>query len=170
MPDQIKRLLIALILFIALFFLLRYLLIPPTFGKFGHYRAEAIEDAAASPLKHAGRESCRECHESVVEELAAGFHSTLSCEGCHGPAYRHAVHAGKADPENLPDSLRLRRPLERESCARCHDLNPSRIKLSGDSADISIIKMVNVTDHNYFPFGENEEIIRCVECHYSHSP
>ncbi|NQV02015.1 MAG: hypothetical protein HQ542_05185 [Bacteroidia bacterium] len=170
MPDQIKRLLVAFVIFLAIFLLLRYLLIPASFGELGHYRADAIDDVAAYAKKHAGREACKECHEDVVEELSYGFHADLSCEGCHGPAYRHAIYSESADPDNYPDSLRLNKPLERESCARCHDLNASRIKFASDSTEISLVRMVDVKEHNHFIYEETNEIIRCVECHYSHSP
>ncbi|MBC8316156.1 MAG: hypothetical protein ISR57_01350 [Bacteroidales bacterium] len=170
MPDQVKRLLVAFVFFLALFFLLRYLLIPASFGELGHYRAGAIDDEMAYQTKHAGNEACKKCHEEEVEELSYGFHAGLSCEGCHGPALRHASYSESADPDNYPDSLRLSRPMEREHCARCHDLNPSRIKLSSDSTDFSMVRMVDVKEHNHFIYEETNEIIRCVECHYSHSP
>jgi len=170
MPDQIKRLLVAFVIFLAIFLLARFLLIPESFGELGHYRAEAIDDVSAYPLKHAGSEACKECHNDVVEELSYGFHADLACEGCHGPALRHAMYSEMADPENYPDSLKLLRPVERETCARCHDLNASRVKITGDSTDISMVHMVNVNEHNHFVFDETNEIIRCVECHFSHSP
>lgn len=170
MPDQIKRLLVAFAIFIAIFLLARFLLIPASFGELGHYRANAMDDVAAYQKKHAGREACKECHADVVEELSNGFHAKLACEGCHGPAYKHALYSETADPDNYPDSLKLRRPVERETCARCHDYNPSRVKFTPDSTDISMVKMVNVNEHNHFIYEETNEIIRCVECHYSHSP
>jgi hypothetical protein len=129
-----------------------------------------MDDAAADQLKHAGREACKECHADVAEELSFGFHATLACEGCHGPALKHAMYSKMADSENYPDSLKLQRPVERESCARCHDLHAARIKISGDSTDFSAVHMVNVNEHNHFIYEETGEIIRCVECHYSHSP
>ena len=170
MPDQVKRLLVAFVIFIAIFLLLRYLLIPASFGELGHYRADAIDDVAAYPLQHAGREACITCHEGEVEEASYGYHADLSCEGCHGPAYRHAIYSEMADPDNYPDSLRLMRPLEREFCAMCHDLNSSRVKFSSDSTETSMVKMVDVKEHNHFIYEETNEIIRCVECHYPHSP
>ncbi|MBE0646602.1 MAG: hypothetical protein IH596_02340 [Bacteroidales bacterium] len=170
MPDQIKRLLVAFAIFIAIFLLARFLLIPASFGELGHFRADAMDDIAAYHPQHAGREACKECHDDVVEELSYGSHSTLACEGCHGPALKHAMYSASADPGNYPDSLKLRRPVERETCARCHDLNPSRVKFKADSTDISMVRMVNVNEHNHFIYEETNELIRCVECHYSHSP
>ncbi|MFH1159773.1 MAG: hypothetical protein V1733_02355 [bacterium] len=170
MPDQIKRLLVTFAIFIALFLFLRYLLIPDSFGELGHYRANAIDDHAAMPLKYAGRDACKKCHEDVVEEISNGFHSNLSCEGCHGPALQHATLSDQVDPDNYPDSLRLVKPVERQSCARCHNLNAARFKLIPDSTDNMKIKMVNEKEHNHFINKETNEIIRCVECHYPHSP
>jgi len=170
MPDQIKRLLVAFVIFIAIFLFARYFLIPESFGELGHYRADAIGEAEAYPLSHAGSESCKKCHENQVEELSYGFHATLACEGCHGPAYKHASYAGLAEPGNFPDSLLLRKPADREFCAKCHDRNFSRIKFASDSTDISHITMVVVSEHNHFINEETNEIIRCVECHYPHSP
>jgi hypothetical protein len=170
MPDQIKRLLIAFVVFVALFLVIRTLLIPKSFGKFGHYRADAIDEQALLPLRYAGRKACLKCHENMVNEVANGFHSSLSCEGCHGPSYRHAIFSGQADTASLPDSLRVTRPSGRAYCARCHDQNAARFKLIADSSGLVKVKMIVEQEHNHFINPETNEIIHCAECHYPHSP
>ena len=66
MPDQIKRLLVPLTAIVIGFIAFRYLLVPPDFGKLGHYRASAIKDALSKEIKYAGQTACADCHEDLV--------------------------------------------------------------------------------------------------------
>ena len=43
MPQQVKRLVVIFALMIASLVLARIFLVPPTFGKLGHYRSAAID-------------------------------------------------------------------------------------------------------------------------------
>ena len=51
---------------VVLFLVVRGALIPDDFGLYGYYRAGALDDARAAPLRYAGRQACVECHEDVV--------------------------------------------------------------------------------------------------------
>ena len=59
MPPQIKRLLPLFALFIGLFLLVRHLLIPESFGEFGHYRGNSLGENADKPLHYAGKAGLR---------------------------------------------------------------------------------------------------------------
>src|SRR5829696_5436932 len=52
---------------VVVFLGLQALLVPKTFGLYGHYRAAAITEVAAQPMSYAGRASCAACHQPVLE-------------------------------------------------------------------------------------------------------
>lgn len=97
--------------------LIRYLLVPPTFGKYGHYRANAVDDVAALPIVYAGVEVCRDCHDDIYELKMNSNHRGVSCEVCHGPAAGHV----EAPDEITPDA-----PRGRTLCPLCHDFDGAR--------------------------------------------
>jgi len=43
------------------------LFIPPSFGKYGHYRADAVDEAITQEINYAGHTTCVECHDEVYE-------------------------------------------------------------------------------------------------------
>ena len=117
MPQQIKRLVIIFALLVAALIVARYFLVPPTFGKLGHYRAAAIDAVTAQPVRYAGQQVCADCHDDVTEVKDESRHRTVACEVCHGPA---AVHADD------PDAYQPPAPRQRGYCPLCHGYNPSR--------------------------------------------
>ena len=90
MPVQLKTLIPLFAVFIILFLVARHFLIPESFGKYGHYRANSIDETAALPINYAGKTVCIECHDTEAELLASDAHAGLSCEVCHGPNAKHA--------------------------------------------------------------------------------
>lgn len=129
---------------IVLFLLLQFLLVPKTFGRYGHYRASAIGDAAAHPLKYAGRAACSSCHAPVLEVHQGGKHARVGCEACHGALVEHARKPASVKPPAL-DSKKL--------CPACHAVSISRP---------AWFKQVNVQEHSS---GE-----ACDTCHQPHAP
>jgi hypothetical protein len=101
----------------AAFGLVRSQLIPEDFGRLGHYRAGALDEARSRRPVHAGVAACVECHEEVRQEAAGFGHARIRCEACHGP---HALHA--QDPAQhaavKPDATPL--------CLRCHQASVAR--------------------------------------------
>jgi hypothetical protein len=170
MPQHIKRLIITFIVVIGLFIGFRYLVIPKSFGEYGHYRGITLEENAAKPLHYAGRASCARCHQDIVDEKSRGHHAGLACEGCHGPAYQHALYADSARKVKLSDSLRLERNTSREFCAVCHQKNAARIKILFDTVNRSVIKVIEEKKHNYIADKETKKILNCIECHNPHDP
>lgn len=144
MPDQIKRLLVPLTAIAIGFIAFRYLLVPPDFGKLGHYRASAIKDVLSQEIKYAGQTACADCHEDLVGVKKRGYHREVSCEVCHGPAAQHTE-----DPENNKPII----PKGREYCPLCHEYHPSR--------PTGFPQIVSESHNPMKP---------CIACHEPHDP
>jgi hypothetical protein len=145
MPPQLKRLIPLFVIFIGLFLLARYFLVPESFGKYGHYRAFSLEENAAAIPHYAGRSACAECHDDVEAAKSQDVHAAIACETCHGP--------GQAHVDN-PDSAQVIKPSGREFCGLCHSINPGR--------DRNVVNQVNLREHNVSK--------DCIECHNPHQP
>ncbi len=129
---------------IAAFFVARALLVPPSFGLYGHYRAGALADNMNRPLHYAGAATCAECHPDVVEARKGSKHARINCEACHGPLEAHA---------QSPTDVVPKRPNGRELCLTCHQANVARP---------STFPQIRVADHS--PEGP------CLACHKAHAP
>jgi hypothetical protein len=143
-PQQVTRLLVLFVFFAVALVVARHYLVPPTFGDIGHYRAAAVPQIAARPIKYAGREACADCHEDVIEVHSRGRHQFVGCEACHGPAAAHAAN---------PTEVKPRVPRERDFCPRCHGYDPSRP---------TGFPQIEAVSHN--PGNA------CVTCHNPHAP
>jgi hypothetical protein len=106
---------------LILFLVVRAQVVPEGFGKYGHYRAGALEDARARRIIFAGRETCATCHDEVATTLSSAKHSGVGCESCHGPQARHA----EADD---PASLKPPLPDSQTLCAQCHEASSAKPK------------------------------------------
>ncbi|MFQ5869027.1 MAG: hypothetical protein ACE5JC_03900 [Candidatus Zixiibacteriota bacterium] len=95
----------------------RILFVPHSFGKYGHYRADVVEEIISQEISYAGYQACVDCHDDVHELKAKSNHRGVSCEACHGPAAEHI---------EAPDEFTPRTPRERGYCPLCHGYNPSR--------------------------------------------
>ncbi|HGY55956.1 MAG TPA: hypothetical protein ENK44_09655 [Caldithrix abyssi] len=143
LPEQIRRLSVVAVILFALPLVVRQLLIPTDFGKYGHYRASALDEIVSQEIHYAGRELCNECHDDVVEVKYNGYHKTLTCEVCHGPAFAHTED----------DAIELEAPRKRSYCPTCHEYLPSRP--SGFPQIIS---------------ARHNSRKACIKCHDPHDP
>jgi hypothetical protein len=123
---------------------LRWLLVPEGFGRYGHYRAGAIEENRARPVSFAGRAACVECHADVPDVMKGGRHQAIRCEACHGALAAHAAD---------PSGRKAVRPDPRTLCASCHAASAARPKG---------FPQVNVAEH----MGDES----CTSCHVAHKP
>jgi hypothetical protein len=144
-PLHIKRLILAFMVFIALFLLARHFLVPDTFGKYGPYRAASLDDYSLIETHYAGQLACLECHQDIQDLKLKDVHSEIHCEVCHGPGQKHVTSAAAAD---------ILKPSGREFCGSCHALNAAKSK--------NAIVQVDLNKHNT---GKN-----CIECHNPHQP
>ena len=144
MPPQIKRLAVLFAIFIGLFIVVRHFLIPKSFGKYGHYRADAVEEIGRLPENYAGNEVCQGCHEDIYELKAASEHAGVACETCHGPAMEHTED---------PMGVKPVKPKGRAFCGLCHSRNAARPKN---------MPQVDMEEHN--------KGMECILCHKAHDP
>lgn len=115
--QQVIPILILMAAAIGAFVAARTLLVPPTFGDLGHYRADAVTDNADHEIVYAGYEACADCHDDIAEVKQGSFHAGVSCEVCHGPAALHV---------DAPDEYTPGAPRGRGNCTLCHGYNPAR--------------------------------------------
>ena len=144
-PLHIKRLILAFAIFISLFLVLRHFLVPDTFGKYGPYRAAAMDDYLPLEINYSGQKACFECHQDIEDLKAQDVHSDIHCETCHGPGQKHVVSSLTAD---------ILKPTGREFCGNCHVINAAKKK--------DAIIQIDINKHN---IDKN-----CIECHNAHQP
>lgn len=144
LPDQVKRLAILILAIIVIFVVVRNLLVPADFGKYGHYRGSAVADIIAQEINFAGHEACTDCHEDLAEMKSAGYHRNVACEVCHGPAAMHIED---------PSSVVLEAPRERGYCPLCHEYLASR--------PTGFPQIISASHNPMKP---------CISCHDPHEP
>lgn len=144
LPDQVKRLLIVVVIMAAIVVGIRGYFIPESFGEYGHYRAVSVDSIAALGIHYAGHQACVDCHDDIYELKDNSYHRTVNCEACHGPAAEHAETGGDVEPLM---------PRDRGYCTLCHIYNPA--KPTG-------FPQIDPIAHNP---GK-----RCISCHDPHAP
>ena len=143
--EHLARMAGLFLLGIVAFLLFRAVMVPAGFGRYGHYRAGALDDIRARPLKYAGRTACEDCHADIVAARQGSRHAKIGCEACHGPSLKH-VESGGGDPKPI-------KPDSRVLCARCHEASPWKPKS---------FPQVVVATHN--------PDAACIACHQPHAP
>ena len=126
------------------FVVLRTVLVPKSFGEYGHYRADAMKDIAALPVVFAGHQTCETCHPEVPAVKNKGKHAKVNCEACHGALAKHAEDPGNAEPTKLDTAV---------LCVKCHAENGAKPKG---------FPQIDAKEH-----GAGLE---CKTCHQPHSP
>ena len=117
--EHLVRVVILLALGAGAFLLIRHVVVPRDFGKYGHFRPGSMDDVRARPVKFAGHEACEACHADQAEAKSKGKHVNVGCEACHGALAKHAEDPSSVTPK-LPDTAVL--------CVRCHEANSAKPK------------------------------------------
>lgn len=142
--SHLLRLAAVFLLGLIVFLLLRGVLIPRSFGRYGHYRGEAIAEITARPISFASHQTCESCHSDVLETKVKGKHKGVACEACHGALAKHAEDPTALQPAKIDTAV---------LCARCHEANIA--KPAG-------FPQVATADHSAG--------LACNTCHQPHSP
>jgi cytochrome c553 len=133
--------------------IVRILLVPDTFGKYGFYRAADVTEQAAREVRHGGNASCGKCHAEILTLHDAGAHLPVPCEDCHTALATHIKDGKKiADMPRVKSVTRL--------CGRCHrDLVARR----------DDFPKINVEKHVKDQGAELSDQV-CFDCHNPHNP
>ena len=116
-PKQLIPLIVIVVVLIGGLITARHFLVPESFGKYGHYRANSVDENDAQQAVFAGADVCYDCHDDIYDEKEASHHRGVTCEVCHGPALDHAEE---------PDEILPVIPRGRDFCLLCHGYNLSR--------------------------------------------
>jgi hypothetical protein len=129
---------------LLLFLVIRGLLVPRSFGQYGHFRGKAIAEIADHPVHFAGHQACETCHADVADKKKDGRHVRVNCEACHGPLAQHADDPTSVQPPKLDAAV---------LCVRCHEQNAAKPKAFPQVAS-----------------AEHSSGLACDTCHQPHSP
>ncbi|SLM30056.1 hypothetical protein MTBBW1_2090020 [Desulfamplus magnetovallimortis] len=135
---------------------IKLFLIPDSFGVYGAYRADAIEEEANRAIRHGTNKSCLSCHPYEASIHLKGLHKTISCEFCHGTFADHIDNGKKIAslPVKKGDDITT-------LCLRCHN---TEIKARSSV----VIKTVAMPDH--LRKQKVKETHSCNQCHHVHAP
>lgn len=127
---------------LATLLLLKGQFTPPSFGVYGYYRTDSVQEWANRPMTFAPPAVCQYCHQDKDATWNQGRHKTVPCQTCHGPGQSHIVRGTTPVVDT-----------SRDLCALCHEKLISRP---------STQPQVDLADHG----GQ----AACVSCHNPHAP
>ncbi|MBF0565795.1 MAG: cytochrome C [Nitrospirae bacterium] len=146
---------------------MRMILVPGDFKakngdyKYQWHRVSSEEFWKNFPVKHKGREFCKQCHPDKIEKVADSGHKNVQCENCHAQFNPEK----KGHPINLKEDfgylLDIGIDRSRELCKRCHaklEYRPNLYFMFAKGP--STFHMIDPTKHN--------PGIECVTCHDVH--
>ena len=139
---------------LLVFFVVRSFLIPPSFGQYGAYRGDNVEEQMEHPMRFAAKDLCSTCHGDIWEMHQQGKHAGVQCQNCHDVAGAH-VH-----PET--NEMVGAMPIQRTAqwCLRCHLQLPSR--------PTGFPQIDPVTHADIGPGALQSD--KCLQCHVPHDP
>ena len=142
MPKHITRLLMLIGGALVLALIVRSFLIPDSFYRFGHYRANSVIEIAAKEPAFQGSAYCASCHDERHTQWSANNHKSVACETCHGAAREHPANGKLPVPT---DTVAL--------CTLCHEAMPGRPRTQPQ-----VVAATHAGDQ------------QCKTCHNAHAP
>ena len=154
--THVKRIVLVLVAAAVLGFIAKKIFTPDGFGKYGHYRAGAVQDEMGRELRHMTNESCLSCHPFIKQMHLNGVHRTVSCEFCHGPLADHVRDGAKVAvlPVKKGEEIKT-------LCLRCHN----KIIRTRPKEYIKMVAMPQHLEEKHVRVDHN-----CDQCHNVHSP
>lgn len=150
--KHVARMLLLVVLVLIGFHILRTLFTPKSFGRYGHYRADNVQEQMTLPVVYGERSSCLPCHGDLAGVAGKGSHASVECETCHAPVVTH-IQDGKKYGE-------MSRSRFATLCLRCHE------RLDARPSDFPQIKL---EEHVPREQGGSPKDV-CFDCHDPHSP
>lgn len=101
-----------LIIVLVTFTFVRESFIPGSFGQYGRYRGDSIQENVAFAAMYAeGTDTCRKCHQDVFNKLSVSRHTGIDCQTCHGAGEKHSIK---------PEAFSLKIDDSKSLCESCH--------------------------------------------------
>ena len=150
--KHVARMALLVVFVLVVFHIVRTLFTPPSFGKYGHYRADNVTEQMSKQVIHGGSISCEPCHGEKQKDWAAQAHKSVQCEVCHGPIAWHI-----SDGTKVADMPRSRSAA---FCLRCHE------RLNGRPVGFPQI----IPDEHLRKVGGEMGPEVCLSCHDPHAP
>ena len=150
-PDFFQRpaIRVGLLLLVVIlaFIIVQQLSIPKSFGAYGYYRGDNVQEWVNLPPTYSpfSEITCKACHGEIVTLKGEGPHTGVNCESCHLASAKHT---------QAPFDLKPPKNTTREACLACHDKQAARPETA--------VRQVDGSQHN---FG-----MPCTNCHAAHSP
>lgn len=144
------------ILAVIIFTVVRNLVVPKSFGKYGHYRADAVAEEMAKQPLYQGADVYKKCYGDIYDKWADGKHKVVNCENCHEPG-----NIPITSPKSQWGTKTITINREQSLCLRCHLSLPAR------PGTLSAIPQpqVNLEEHM-----KGKGKIACFKCHNPHYP
>lgn len=147
---------VSIVIITGIGLILKARLQPESFGLYGSYRADAIDQEAQRAVRHGTSASCFLCHPYEATIHLEGDHKNISCEFCHGTYADHITNGKKTG------TLPVKKAQEITTlCLRCHN---TEIKARASV----VIKTVGMPDHLEKQKVKVTHI--CNQCHHVHAP
>lgn len=131
---------------VTIFLLIRQAAVPKSFGQYGYYRGDNVEEWVSLPQNFAqGNPDCTTCHQPEVLQTGQSAHSQMDCQSCHGPLLTHVKNPKQPLPKVIGNA---------ELCGACHR------ELIGRARDlVPTVKL-----------GQHSGGLDCSRCHDPHKP
>jgi hypothetical protein len=145
MQQHVKRALLLLGVVIIVFLIVRSIMVPESFGKYGWYRGNSVNDNMNFKVEYSNSNKCADCHKNIYSVWTNASHKTVNCETSHGQSEDH-INNIRIMPQPVNDS--------KEFCGLCHF---KRVARPSEFPQID-------------PESEHGEGLRCTYCHNPHKP
>ena len=148
---HIIRLVTIIGLVIIGFIVVRSLLVPDSFGEYGHFRGANLEEQMALQPLYQGSDKCKDCHQAQYSDWQESGHLTVTCEVCHG---HWEIHNGNLKTMTAVNTS--------DTCLICH------LKLAGRPGNFP--QIASFAQHLKDQDLSEEDAESCVDCHDPHAP
>ncbi len=154
--SHVIRIVLGIVALALIGFIGKTALTPKSFGTYGYYRADAIEEEANIEIRHWTNAPCFSCHAYEANIHLNGRHKTISCEFCHGPYADHITNGKKTGtlPVKKGEDIKT-------LCLRCHNR-------AIQARPEAVIKTVTMPEH--LKDQKVKLTHTCNQCHHVHAP
>lgn len=148
------RVILVFFAIIGIVLLGRVIMLPDSWGEYGYYRGDFIDQEAHKDMKYGTNESCRKCHGEVYELKEHSSHNRLSCEVCHAPVVEHVKEGKKF--ANMPTK---KGEYQISLCLKCHQKTIGRPE-----------KFPMIDQKTHLSEQNVKSTHTCDQCHTVHAP